>query len=136
MSSLRAAPGTVVFFEAPHRIGDTLDELRRTVGDCSVVVGRELTKIHEELVRGHISEIAAQLNGAKGELTVALFIGRITEIVPVGPPSALELAAQVGDMTAIEGMTRRRAINAVARKHGLAPNKVYEMVEAAKKSGS
>jgi 16S rRNA (cytidine1402-2'-O)-methyltransferase len=135
LGSLRGAPGTVVFFEAPHRIAETLDELRRTVGDCSIVVGRELTKIHEKLVRGQISEVIAQLNGAKGELTVALFIGRTTEFMPRRTPSAPELAAEVGDMTISPGMTRRRAINAVARRHGLAPNHVYEMVEAAKKLG-
>jgi len=136
LSSMRSAPGTIVFFEAPHRIADTLDELRRTVGDCNVVVGRELTKIHEQLVRGHISEVIDQLNSAKGELTVALFIGRTTDIMPRPTPSGPQLAAEIGDMTAYPGMTRRRAINAVARRHGLAPNHVYEMVEAAKKSGS
>ena len=133
--SLRAAPGTVVFFEAPHRITGTLDELCRTIGDCEIVVGRELTKVHEELVRGHISEVVSQLSGTKGELTVALFIGQKTDIGASRVPTAPELAAEVGDMTAKPGMTRRRAVNVVARKHGLAPNRVYEMVEAAKKSG-
>ena len=132
---MRAAPGTVVFFEAPHRIADTLDELRRTVGDCAVVVGRELTKVHEELVRGQISDVTDKLDKSKGEFTVALYIGRKTEIEPPSVPSAFDLASQIGEMTTTAGMTKRRAINAVARKHGLAPNRVYEMVEAVKKSG-
>jgi len=44
-----AVRGTVVFFEAPHRILPTMDELRRTIGDCEVLVARELTKVHEQL---------------------------------------------------------------------------------------
>src|SRR6185503_18413527 len=53
---VKNAGGTVVFFEAPHRIRETLSELQRIVGDCPVVIGRELTKIHEQLVRGPISQ--------------------------------------------------------------------------------
>ena len=135
-SKLRTAPGTVVFFEAPHRVASTLDELRLSVGDCEVVVGRELTKTHEELVRGQISDVIGRLTDAKGEFTVALNVGRITESAPIEPPSAAQLSAEIGDMTGKIGMTKRRAINAVARRHGLAPNRVYEMVEAAKKSGA
>ena len=52
---VRSIGGTVVFFEAPHRIRETLGELQREVGDCQVAVCRELTKKHEELVRGPIS---------------------------------------------------------------------------------
>ena len=66
----RAVGGTVVFFEAPHRIRETLGELRRVAGDCPVVVCRELTKIHEELVRGPISEVLDRLDAPVGEFTV------------------------------------------------------------------
>jgi 16S rRNA (cytidine1402-2'-O)-methyltransferase len=132
---LRSSPGTVVFFEAPHRIRETMAELARTVGDCAVVVGRELTKAHEELVRGPISEVLDRLDESRGEFTVAVDIGHIPDIKSHGPPSGQELASQIGEMTTVAGMTKRRAINAVARRHGLAPNRVYELVEDAKKSG-
>ena len=49
--------GTIVFFEAPHRLRDTLLQFQRVVGDCQVLVCRELTKAHEELVRGPISAV-------------------------------------------------------------------------------
>src|SRR5476649_1855805 len=48
---VKTVGGTIVFFEAPHRIQDTLNELQREVGNCEVAIGRELTKVHEELVR-------------------------------------------------------------------------------------
>ena len=132
---LKALGGTIVFFEAPHRIRDTMAELRRVVGDCPVVVGRELTKVHEELVRGPMSEVLNTLEHDRGEFTVARLIGRSTENNVVERPSDAELADEVGEMTAIAGMTKRKAINAVARRHGLAPNAVYDVLEAARKSG-
>jgi 16S rRNA (cytidine1402-2'-O)-methyltransferase len=132
---VKALGGTVVFFEAPHRIRYTLAELQRVAGDCPVVLGRELTKIHEELVRGPISEVLQRLKNERGEFTIAAFIGPTTENKPPDCPSDTDLAAEVGDMTLIKGMTKRKAINAVARRHGLAPNKVYDVLESARKSG-
>ena len=131
----RAAGGTVVFFEAPHRIRRTLEEFQRTIGDCRVCVARELTKAHEELVRGPISEILSGLGVPKGEFTVVAVIGRKTEYDE--PPSVDDrlLLRELGEMTKIAGLTRRRALTAVARRHGLTANIVYEAIERAKKSG-
>src|SRR5713101_2514268 len=53
----RTVAGTIVFYEAPHRIRETLEQFQRAIGDCEVVICRELTKAHESLVRGHISQI-------------------------------------------------------------------------------
>jgi 16S rRNA (cytidine1402-2'-O)-methyltransferase len=132
---VREIGGTVVFFEAPHRIRETLAELQRTAGDCSVVIGRELTKVHEELVRGPISTVLSGLSDDRGEFTVVVSIGLSTNKEPPPGPSGADLAHEIGVMTANVGMTKRKAINIVARKHGLAPNKVYDALEAAKKSG-
>jgi 16S rRNA (cytidine1402-2'-O)-methyltransferase len=132
---LAAFHGTVVFFEAPHRIRETLGDLGRAVGDRPVVVGREMTKIHEELVRGHIVDVLTRINDAKGEFTVAVDVGQSTENTRPEKVDPAAVVAEVGEMTITAGISRRRAINVVARRHGLAPNKLYELVEAAKKSG-
>ena len=63
--TVRSANCTVVFFEAPHRIRATLEQLLSLVGDCQVAIGRELTKAHEELVRGPISEVLKGLVGTQ-----------------------------------------------------------------------
>ncbi len=132
---VKSLAGTVVFFEAPHRIRETLLELQRTVGDCPVAIGRELTKVHEELVRGPISVALERLSDDRGEFTVVAMIGQSTDNMAVTAPSQVELALEIGRMTASVGLTKRKAINIVARKHGLTPNRVYDAVEAAKKSG-
>jgi 16S rRNA (cytidine1402-2'-O)-methyltransferase len=132
---LKHVGGTVIFFEAPHRVRATLVELQRWIGDCPVALGREMTKLHEELVRGPISEVLAKLKSERGEFAVAVSIGRTTEYTVVGAPSHEDIAIEIGYMTTIDGMTKRKAINIVARRHGLAPNDVYAALEAAKKSG-
>ena len=123
--------GTIVFFEAPHRIAETLGDLRRTIGDCDVVVARELTKVHEELVRGPISAVLESLDSARGEFTVVANIGEITNHIA----QQIDLASDFGDLTKIPGVTRRKAVAQLARRYGLPPNTIYQMLEAAKKSG-
>ena len=128
---LMSVGGTVVFFEAPHRIAATLDDLRRVAGDCTVSVSRELTKAHEETVRGHISVISQLFNAPIGEFTVVVDVPE----QPVRVEADVDLVAEFGEMTALSGVTKRKAVGALARRHGMAPNRVYELIEAAKKSG-
>ena len=132
LRSLADEQRPVVFFEAPHRITSTLEELRRAVGDCDVVVGRELTKMHEQLVRGPITAVLSTLELAKGEFTIVADIGEITELAPT---DAAAVVSEFGELTKIRGLSRRNAISRLARRHGLAPNDVYAMIEDAKKSG-
>ena len=127
--------GVVVFFEAPHRIRRTLDELRRTAGNCEVLVAREMTKKHEELVRGPIDEVVSGLAKPLGEYTVVANVGHTTEIEAVATPSADDLQAELGVMTKSLHLTKRAAISALAKRHKIAPNVVYDILEDAKKSG-
>ena len=132
---LRTAGRPVVFFEAPHRIRETLEQIQKTVGDCQVSVGRELTKSHEEFVRGPISDVITRLQTPRGELTVVIEIGHITDTTRPGSPSAESMLAEFGRMTTIDGLTRRQAVARIARGYGLPPNEVYALIEKAKKSG-
>jgi 16S rRNA (cytidine1402-2'-O)-methyltransferase len=131
----RAVGGTIIFFEAPHRIKQTLADFRRLVADCVVSVGRELTKAHEELVRGPITTVLTSLSEVRGEFTVVAFVGRSPDLHAIVPPSSTALALEFGEMTSVNGSTRRRAVTALARKYGMPPNEVYEALEQAKKSG-
>jgi len=131
---LRTLGGTVVFFEAPHRIRETLRALQQVVGDCEVAVGRELTKIHEELVRGPISSVQKRLSSELGEFTIVARI-QIAADESRAAPSNSELAHEFGELTAEEASSRRRAVKTLARRYKLAPNEVYAAIEAAKKLG-
>jgi 16S rRNA (cytidine1402-2'-O)-methyltransferase len=122
---------TVIFFEAPHRILETLADLQRFAGDCTVSVSRELTKVHEETVRGQISHIIQAFNEPIGEFTVVV---RVMQRAPAIVRDE-DVVAEFGEMTAIPGVTKRKAVGLLARRHGLAPNRVYALLEGAKKSG-
>jgi 16S rRNA (cytidine1402-2'-O)-methyltransferase len=69
---LHDEPRPVVIFEAPHRFGATLAAMRQLLGDRQIIVGRELTKAHEKLVRGQISEVIEHLPEPRGELTIVI----------------------------------------------------------------
>ena len=65
LEELAEQTATLIFYEAPHRILETLEAIEQVLGPRPVVVARELTKIHEEFLRGTAPEIRAQLSGTK-----------------------------------------------------------------------
>jgi 16S rRNA (cytidine1402-2'-O)-methyltransferase len=139
MERLKEAASLAVFYEAPHRIVQTLEEIRVTIGDAYAVIGRELTKAHEELVRGPISQVLSGGLTAKGEFTVILDIGRMTDITTINGTEETrkdDLVTEFGHMTTDISQTRRQVISALAKKYGLTARQAYEAVEAAKRSGS
>ena len=131
--AVRSATRTVVFFEAPHRIRATLEQLLATVGDCRIALGRELTKAHEELVRGPISKVVSGLVTARGEFTVVVDVGHTTYKIPTCPAGDSEIADEFGVLTNLKRLRRREAIATVARRHGRTPNDVYAAIERFKK---
>ena len=124
-------PRTLVFFEAPHRIAGTLADLVAAFGeDRPAALARELTKTHEEVRRGSLGELAASVaaDPPRGEIT--LVVGGVV-------PGAVEVRA-AGDLVAAvaaleaTGTTRKAAISAVAKAHGLPKREVYAAVVAAR----
>ena len=120
---------TVILFEAPHRILATLDDLRQVAGDRPIVAAREMTKIHEEFLRGTAEEVREELarrNSIKGEFTIV--IGKPPE-KKAPEPDAEAIRAAVDEQTAA-GASRMEAIKAVARRFKLPKRRVYEIVAA------
>jgi len=87
------------------------------------------------LVRGPISTVQNLLSAEIGEFTIVAQVGRQDNSGEITAPSGPELALEFGELTANQATSRRRAVAALARRHGLAPNDVYAAIEAAKKSG-
>ena len=123
-----------VFYEAPHRILETLDELHSRFGDIEVVVCRELTKVHEQIVRGRLGQL--EQVDARGEFTVVVHIGQIAEGSGHHPSLTTDqLLHEFGHITETKGLTRRQAISALSRKYGLSARDIYGMLEDAKNQG-
>lgn len=72
LEALRGDPRTLIFYESPYRIIPLLEAIRLVMGQRRVVIGRELTKVYEELIRGEVSEVIKQLEGKRirGEITL------------------------------------------------------------------
>lgn len=129
LESLKDDPGTLIFYEAPHRLVESLQDVVAAMGRSRpVAVARELTKLHEETVRGSAGDVLADFTGrtsVKGEIT--LLIGKAEELVVDDERTLAEaVAALVG-----AGMERMDAIKHVARERGLSKRDVYRELNVA-----
>jgi 16S rRNA (cytidine1402-2'-O)-methyltransferase len=125
LESLREHPSTLIFYEAPHRILAALADVEQVLGTRHVVVARELTKIHEEFLRGPVAEVRATLesrSATKGEIT--LLIGKAE--APPADSTTIEEAVEACERA---GMSRMDAIKEVARKRGLSKREVYRQTQ-------
>jgi 16S rRNA (cytidine1402-2'-O)-methyltransferase len=135
LEDVRSIPGTLIFYEAPHRLSNSLKDAREILGDRQAVVARELTKLHEELRRGTLSELAEHYAGhetVRGE--IVLVIDRHREEV-VG--SRLLDNTSIGDLVARfegEGLDHRAALKKAARELGLTRAEAYRRLIAERRS--
>jgi len=122
LQALAGEQATLIFYEAPHRVLEALEAIQQMLGPRPVVVARELTKIHEECLRGTAEEIRAQLaarGAVKGEMTI--LIGKAT----APPPDDTPLEEAVETLVR-QGAKRMDAIKQVARRRGLSKRAVYD----------
>jgi 16S rRNA (cytidine1402-2'-O)-methyltransferase len=113
---------TLIFYEAPHRILDALDDIGAAMGPRRVVVARELTKIHEEFLRGTAAEVRAQLADRpviRGEITI--LVGK-RESAPVQDDTPIEDAVKALEQ---QGLSRMDAIKRVAKERGIPKRECY-----------
>jgi 16S rRNA (cytidine1402-2'-O)-methyltransferase len=139
-AELAAEPRTMVFFESRRRIAVTLAELAAAFGpDRQAVACRELTKTHEQIARGTLTELAAWAKqGVLGEITLVVAGAPArSRLSPDEPGWAASVAAAVAEVAARQaaGMARKEAIAAVAAESGLPRREVYNAVVAGGRPG-
>ena len=128
LERIRELATTVVIYEAPHRVLKTLDDLQKVLGDRPIVVARELTKLHEEFLRGGaagIHEILAGRDRIRGEFTIV--IGRGEESGAIAPEPEQVRAAVTGYLQ--RGVPRMEAMKSAAREFGIPKRAVYQIME-------
>jgi 16S rRNA (cytidine1402-2'-O)-methyltransferase len=127
LAAVRDLRVTLVFYEAPHRIVHTLADARDILGEREAAVARELTKLHEEFVRGRLGELAARFSGggaARGEMVLVIDREVIEEEAGVEKDSTASVAAHVAALEA-EGLDPRAALKRAARELGLTRDEAY-----------
>ena len=141
LEDLAAIQATLVFYEAPHRIAATLSDALDILGNRKAVVARELTKIHEEIARGNLRELAerfSQSTATRGEIVLLISGAGIEQLDSSGSESAS--AADVSSRGLIarlrqlesEGLDSRAALKRAARELGLKRAEAYRLIVAQK----
>ena len=119
LASIADEVGTIVILEAPHRLPATLEDVLNVLGDRRIAVCRELTKIHEEIFRGVVSEALAHFGQPRGEFTIVI-AGR----EEVERRLTDEIEQELGRRRR-SGITAREAITGLARETGLSRRELY-----------
>jgi 16S rRNA (cytidine1402-2'-O)-methyltransferase len=119
---------TLVFYEAPHRILETLGDVQAVWGEgCRVVVARELTKLHEEFLRGSVVEVAAELNQRdriRGEITLLVEARALPE-----ESVTASITERVAELQKSENLDEKDALKRIARERGLSKSDVYRELQ-------
>jgi len=133
LEELTNIPGTLVFYEAPHRIAATLKAALEALGNRRAVVARELTKLHEEIVRGSLSELVKRFSGdakARGEI-VLIISGVVNESSERSESSTRDLVIRVNELEE-KGLDAKTALKQAARELGLKRAEAYRLLVAQK----
>jgi 16S rRNA (cytidine1402-2'-O)-methyltransferase len=125
LSSFKKLPSTLIAFESPHRIIDALADVTAALGDRPVAIARELTKLHEEVLRGtahEVCEILAARDSVKGEI-----------VLVIGPPQAEAMVIDEDEIEraiteALKDNAASKAANSVAKKLNLKKEEIYARI--------
>lgn len=124
---------TLVLYEAPHRLLDTLEDAVEIFGNRPAAIARELTKIHEEFLRDHLQDLAAAARARplKGEITILIGPDDHRNLEPLEPEStskAVPLARRVDEIVKQRGVDRKAALKQAARERGLTKREAYKQL--------
>ncbi len=129
-------PATLVFYEAPHRILEALSDVERVWGaSCRVVIARELTKLHEEFLRGTAQGVREQLAGrerVRGEIVLLVDAQPSSD---EGASSVVTVHERIIELQKTEGLDEMDALKRIARERGLAKSEVYRELQRERRTG-
>jgi 16S rRNA (cytidine1402-2'-O)-methyltransferase len=129
LEGIKASTRTQVFYEAPHRVVETIADICEVLGsDRDVVVAREVTKLHEEFLRGRADEVLENLkahDGVKGEITV--LIGRADEsgLRASEAPAQVSVKRRLEQIMAEQKVDEKAALKKVAKERGISKSEAY-----------
>lgn len=131
LRTLEQAEESHVFYESPHRILEMLEDILEILGDRPIVIAREITKFHEEFLRGAVSEVLVQLHKkqVRGEITA--IVGPATR-QQKRPTSDRLFRPEIERAMSQEGLDERAALKKAARRRGISKSEAYRQWQAEK----
>lgn len=135
LEAIKNSPRPQVFYEAPHRIVETLTDVVEVLGEARhVVVAREVTKLHEEFLRGRAGEVLETLKAresVKGEIT--LLIGKVEDVgAQAAAAPRVSVRERVEQIMAEEKINEKAALKKVAKERGVSKSEAYREVQRGK----
>ncbi len=135
LESIQTSPRTEVFYEAPHRIKESVEDVVAVLGpERHIVVARELTKMHEEFLRGTAGQVVADLKergDVKGEIT--LLIGKFEGAAQL--PAAASVGQRVKRAMQADGVDEKTALKKVAKEMGIGKSEAYRELQRTRNTG-
>jgi len=135
LESIKSSPRTQVFYEAPHRVVEALADVVEVLGEARhVVIAREVTKLHEEFLRGRAGEVLETLksrDGVKGEIT--LLIRKAEEGNSHPEPPQVSVRQRVEQIMAEEKLDEKAALKKVAKERGISKSEAYRGLQRSKR---
>jgi len=130
LRALAAEPRTLVLYEAPHRLLDSLEDILEILGNRPAVIAREVTKVYEEFLRDHVEGLvdAARKKPPKGEITILIGPpdGQLQHSVATDGANSLPLSRRVDQIMAEGAVDRKTALKRAARERGLTKREAYK----------
>jgi 16S rRNA (cytidine1402-2'-O)-methyltransferase len=127
----KAATKTLVYYEAPHRLVEMMKDVRDILGDREMVLAREVTKVHEEFLRGTVSGLLDRLKGKtiRGEIT--LLVGNASTNAEPRPATS-PIKQEIDKLMAEGGLDERAALKAAAKARGISRSEAYRLLQMEK----
>ena len=127
LESLKYETKTLIFYEAPHKLKTTLETIYEIFGERKIVLARELTKIHEEFIRGNISEILEKVELIKGEFVI-LIEGSIESKADIQKSKINNQTLEEHyEMYERQGLEKKEIIKKIAKDRNVNKNEIYQM---------
>jgi len=134
IETIRESARTQVFYEAPHRVTEALEDIVEILGrQRHVVIAREVTKMHEEFLRGHAAEVLETLKGRgdiKGEIT--LLIGKMEPTEEKASPTRVSIRERINQLIAEDNLDEKAALKKVAKEMGISKSEAYREFQRSK----
>jgi 16S rRNA (cytidine1402-2'-O)-methyltransferase len=130
LESVRNAQQTTVVYEAPHRIAETMKDIVELLGaERPVVLARELTKLHEEFIRGSAAQVLhrAQEHELKGEITLLVGKGAEQQVAPK------DIAQRLEELMREQKLEESAALKVLAKQQGISKSEVYRELQRVKR---
>ena len=133
LEEIRLSSQTEVFYEAPHRVIETLQDIVEVLGPSRpVVIARELTKLHEEFLRGRAQDLFAQLQQKEVRGEITLLIGKADERAESTVSTTQTLRQRMAELMHEQNLDEKAALKVVAKERGVSKSEAYRQWQQAK----